>query len=147
MTCQQCLALYLGLEVPVTTRGFRAAVIAHLVGCEGCLTENREMCLPHAFSDLTFAPLWSPTDFIDAEFVSVVGRADRKRRSPRRSTAPAASWRRAHRIRVWPVPAPVTGSAADVQRWLTTLTGHRLDAGGAVEAVKDETPREAAADR
>jgi hypothetical protein len=88
MTCQQCLALYLGLEVPVTTRGFRAAVIAHLIECEGCLTTAREMCRAHAFSDMTFAPLFSRADFIDAEFVSVVAGAGRKRRSTRRRRRP-----------------------------------------------------------
>jgi WD40 repeat protein len=44
-------------------------------------------------------------------------------------------------IRVWPVPAPVTGTAADVQRWVTKLTGRRLDAGGAVESAEDADRR------
>ena len=84
MTCQQCLALYLGIEIPVTTRGFRAAVIAHLIGCESCLATARDVCQPHASADLTFAPLWTEADFIDPEFVSVVARARRKRASARR---------------------------------------------------------------
>ena len=84
MTCQQCLALYLGIEIPVNTRGYRAAVIAHLIGCESRLATARDVCRPHAAADLTFAPLWTEADFIDPEFVSVVARARRKRASARR---------------------------------------------------------------
>jgi hypothetical protein len=77
MTCQQCQALNLGIEIPVTTRAFRATVIAHPVACEPCRTIARDVCLPTALVDLTFAPLWTNAVFINPEFIAIVGRASR----------------------------------------------------------------------
>jgi hypothetical protein len=85
MTCQQCLALYLGIDIPVTTRALRAAVIGHLFSCPACLTTARDVCRPYASGDLTFAPLWTDADLIDPEFVAVVASASRRRKRSRRA--------------------------------------------------------------
>jgi hypothetical protein len=57
-----------------------AAVITHLVSCEGCLTTARDVCQPYASADLDFAPLsLDEADVIDHEFVAVVAKAAAER--------------------------------------------------------------------